>query len=723
MEHTDLSSPSPPELEEQEQVDTMSAISEPRTPPNITVSIVDDPSFFEWNDSVMQTPPRSANRRPIQLLVSPSRPRPIFCDDDTDVDERDERAGYLDVHSDQQDDEDSDHAKKSARMLSLPRATLNVATTPARQGGRARTPTQRVLQDAMPLPHLPTSGFGPELLQLEDELTRADQPESPLTFCELRSHIQLRNQPATPRSLLHKAQRGTFQRHNSVVRASDIEDQNSNSANVNPFTPKAKAKRDHEDSQRQSRRTKKKTFNVVARYRKEFVELGIIGRGDFGTVYKCRHKLDGMLYAIKKSTKRIAGLAEEDRLLREVYAHAVLQAQPYIVRYYSAWEEDDKMLIQNEYCDGGTLAGLFQKHVEANQHFRESTLLRILKHVALGAQALHQQNLAHMDIKPANIFIKNEFSVAVRPSAGTKQASYPETPQDVSSCNSSRTTDTTFSGGRDTSLCDSSFEEERSRLQQTMLTDTDTDLDDDEVTGVDAEDKSRVDYPTRLPKALFGNQIRSRATLPFVSPASSCNTDSSGDVFLSDGEDEDAELLEDLLHAGDEEDMPYGAGVKRNIVFKLGDLGLVTERGNRNADEGDSRYLAREVLQNRYMDLAKADIFSIGCTLYELASLTSLAPNGPAWHKLRDSPTRLPMYSDSFNDLLLAMLAENPRDRPSADKLLAHELLNDKEDSTSTQLQQALDRVRQLEKELAKKQRQLAQHGKIAVRRKQSCLF
>lgn len=45
-------------------------------------------------------------------------------------------------------------------------------------------------------------------------------------------------------------------------------------------------------------------------------------------------------------------LSDRASALREVCAHAVLGSHPHLVRYYSAWAEDNHMLIQNEFCDG-----------------------------------------------------------------------------------------------------------------------------------------------------------------------------------------------------------------------------------------------------------------------------------------------------------------------------------------------------------------------------------
>ena len=76
--------------------------------------------------------------------------------------------------------------------------------------------------------------------------------------------------------------------------------------------------------------------------------------------------------------------------------------------------------------------------------------------------------------------------------------------------------------------------------------------------------------------------------------------------------------------------------------FKLGDLGLARITTNLTGElpEGDARYLAREVLaqvsSGDIPDLTKADIFSLGATVYEILRGRILPGNGPEWHEIRD---------------------------------------------------------------------------------------
>ena len=41
-------------------------------------------------------------------------------------------------------------------------------------------------------------------------------------------------------------------------------------------------------------------FFGPSRYREEFEEVGILGRGGYGIVYQCKHRLDSTMYAVKK---------------------------------------------------------------------------------------------------------------------------------------------------------------------------------------------------------------------------------------------------------------------------------------------------------------------------------------------------------------------------------------------------------------------------------------
>lgn len=146
----------------------------------------------------------------------------------------------------------------------------------------------------------------------------------------------------------------------------------------------------------------------ISRYHKEFHELGLIGVGEFGSVYKCINRLDGCTYAIKKSIKPVANSTNEKNALKEVYAHAVLGKHQHVVRYYSAWAEDNHMIIQNEYCNGGSLADTILSLQKQKKHFTQSEMHQLLLHVAEGLRYIHSMDLAHMDIKPGNIFITRE---------------------------------------------------------------------------------------------------------------------------------------------------------------------------------------------------------------------------------------------------------------------------------------------------------------------------
>ncbi|PIK51972.1 putative wee1-like protein kinase 1-B-like [Apostichopus japonicus] len=152
----------------------------------------------------------------------------------------------------------------------------------------------------------------------------------------------------------------------------------------------------------------------ISRYNAEFVEISKIGCGEFGSVYKCVNRLDGCTYAVKKSKKPVAGSILEKMALNEVYAHAVLGAHIHVVRYFSAWAEDNHMIIQNEFCNGGSLADVIARNHVEGQSFSEPQLKEILLQVAKGLEYIHNQGLVHLDIKPGNIFISHQSGVKDR---------------------------------------------------------------------------------------------------------------------------------------------------------------------------------------------------------------------------------------------------------------------------------------------------------------------
>ncbi|CAH2056061.1 unnamed protein product, partial [Iphiclides podalirius] len=355
-------------------------------------------------------------------------------------------------------------------------------------------------------------------------------------------------------------------------------------ANINPFTPDGQALNKKKRALSKTptlwgeaspeQPAKRLRESNISRYNVEFLELGVVGRGQFGRVTRCVNKLDGCVYALKRSLRPVAGSAAERAALTEVYAHAALGKHPHVVRYYSAWAEDDHMIIQNEYCDGGSLQQMME-----NGPLPESELLLLLAHIADGLAYIHSLQLVHMDVKPGNIFV--------------------------------------------------------------------------------------------------------------------CRSEGTAALESDDGYDED--------------DAPHPNASQAHHKYKIGDLGHVTCVSSPSVEEGDCRYLPKEVLQEDFTHLTKADIFAFGLTLYEAGGGGPLPKNGQEWHDIRDGKLPdLPNLSREFNELLKKMVDPDPTQRPSAARLRRHALLHPAGNKSKAQLRRELAAARLKNELLSRKLQEAA---------------
>lgn len=95
--------------------------------------------------------------------------------------------------------------------------------------------------------------------------------------------------------------------------------------------------------------------------------------------------------------------------MNEVFAHSALIKHKHVVRYYNSWVENGRVYIQNEYCEGGSLAAKIQEFRQTAKRFTEAELKRILLHLSKGLDYIHSKLLVHLDVKPENIFIALDY--------------------------------------------------------------------------------------------------------------------------------------------------------------------------------------------------------------------------------------------------------------------------------------------------------------------------
>lgn len=296
------------------------------------------------------------------------------------------------------------------------------------------------------------------------------------------------------------------------------------------------------------------------RYDNDFQEIDIIGRGSFGEVCRAIHRLEGILYAIKKIEVR--NECDLTLKMKEIYALAALSDSScggafHIVRYHHSWvegsgcDEPKRLFIQMELCDHTLVQEIEQGRLAQDNGDR---LFKLLREMCLALNVIHTNNLVHLDVKPDNIFIKDD-------------------------------------------------------------------------------------------------------------------------------------------------------------KFKLGDFGLANSIDAGDTDEGDNRYMAREMLAFHSVDRARCDIFSLGATMYRICLGRELPGSGDEWNDIRnDKLDQLEGTHPELKRYIAEMMHSDPSKRPTAKELLTREfLLSDQEKQLLAQRRQ----VQELEEQLRKAQLQAPKSGLV----------
>jgi len=133
-----------------------------------------------------------------------------------------------------------------------------------------------------------------------------------------------------------------------------------------------------------------------------------VGIGGMATVYKAKCNLLNRYVAVKVLKDEFAKDAEFVKRFRAEAQSAAALTHPNIVSVYDVGEENGINYIVMELLTGDTL----KDYIERNGKLSNETTLKFASQIASALEAAHSNKIIHRDIKPQNIVLANNNTIA-----------------------------------------------------------------------------------------------------------------------------------------------------------------------------------------------------------------------------------------------------------------------------------------------------------------------
>ncbi|XP_035179552.1 serine/threonine-protein kinase Nek5 isoform X2 [Oxyura jamaicensis] len=134
-----------------------------------------------------------------------------------------------------------------------------------------------------------------------------------------------------------------------------------------------------------------------------------IGEGSYGKIFLAKGKVDNEQCVIKEIDLAKMPVKEKEASQKEVILLAKMK-HANIVTFFASLQENNKLYIVMEYCDGGDL--MKRINMQHGVLFDEDQILSWFVQISLGLKHIHDRKILHRDVKAQNIFLSNNGKIA-----------------------------------------------------------------------------------------------------------------------------------------------------------------------------------------------------------------------------------------------------------------------------------------------------------------------